>query len=167
MDNKTKDAVFALAVGTDRCRCCACGLPFNSAYAFDKHRVGSFDRELQGTPKGRRCMTIAEMKRRGMVRTANGGWASSAGGRPRPSINGVGLASPPVAGAGGPGGLPYPPAPGTTPPIAGHARPGGPLAGVGAPLQASPPPPVCAAQQHGPAGGPAPAPRHAAAPRPR
>ncbi len=90
------DGAPPLSQGTDRCRCCACGLSFTSSFAFDKHRVGSFAVELQGTPQGRRCLTIAEMKRRGMARVGPGYWAST--GRRPPSTYGAGLASPPAAG---------------------------------------------------------------------
>jgi len=53
-----------------RCQCRACGEYFNSAFAFDKHRIGEHG-------KTRRCMTSNEMSGKGMERNQALFWVSS------------------------------------------------------------------------------------------
>ncbi len=53
----------------DRNQCPTCRLYFNSTYAFDKHRTGTFG-------VGRRCLTVPEMEARGMAVNNAGFWAS-------------------------------------------------------------------------------------------
>ncbi len=43
----------------DHCRCFTCGEHFNSTYAFDKRRTGTYQ------PMQRRCFTAAEMRANG------------------------------------------------------------------------------------------------------
>lgn len=57
----------------DRCECDACGEPFNSTKAFDRHRRGS-------PGKDRRCLTPAEMTDAGMSLNAAGFWITAARG---------------------------------------------------------------------------------------
>jgi hypothetical protein len=56
----------------NRCRCGACGEVFNSTSAFDHHRTGTY------RPLARRCLTIAEMAARGMLRNAQNFWIEKA-----------------------------------------------------------------------------------------
>lgn len=56
-----------LPVGKRFCRCGACGLYFNAPSPFDTHRVA-------GEDSGRRCLTVWEMKTRGMAKDAKGRW---------------------------------------------------------------------------------------------
>lgn len=64
----------------DRNQCPTCGLRFNSTAAFEKHRVGDFQRssEKRPNPYGtvRRCMTTGEMLARGMAVNAAGFWVT-------------------------------------------------------------------------------------------
>lgn len=53
---------------TDICKCSVCGLLFNSTSAFDKHRVGSH------MPDERRCLSVTEMREKGMEINAKGRW---------------------------------------------------------------------------------------------
>lgn len=55
----------------DRNQCQGCKAYFNSTHAFDKHRTGEHGID-------RRCMTVDEMKARGMVLGADGFWRGSA-----------------------------------------------------------------------------------------
>lgn len=55
----------------DRNQCRGCGEFFNSSFAFDKHRTGSFG-------KDRRCLTAMEMSAKGMSKNAAGFWISAA-----------------------------------------------------------------------------------------
>lgn len=65
----------------DHNQCAGCGEMFNSSAAFDKHRTGAF-----GAPMGdgtymmhsRRCMTVAEMTEKGMVKNSGGWWITAA-----------------------------------------------------------------------------------------
>ena len=57
-------------VSGDRNQCAGCGELFNSSFAFDKHRTGEFG-------KDRRCMTVEEMKSKGMDINAAGYWVTS------------------------------------------------------------------------------------------
>lgn len=50
--------------------CRACGLYFNSTAAFDKHRTGQHG-------KDRRCMTVDEMKAKGMATNGRGYWVTA------------------------------------------------------------------------------------------
>lgn len=54
----------------DRNQCPSCGEFFSSSYAFDAHRIGAFS--------NRRCMTLAEMVGKGMLRNSNFWWVSEA-----------------------------------------------------------------------------------------
>lgn len=51
----------------NRCRCAACGLYFNSADAFDRHRTG-----LHGI--SRRCQSASELLAKGWITTELGFW---------------------------------------------------------------------------------------------
>ena len=52
--------------------CCpTCGSLFNSTYAFDKHRTGSYAED------NRRCMTAAEMRANGMAKNQAGFWTTA------------------------------------------------------------------------------------------
>lgn len=53
----------------DHCQCVACREYFNSTAAFDKHRVGKFD-------TNRRCLTVEEMRGKGMDKSARGFWVT-------------------------------------------------------------------------------------------
>ena len=57
---------------TGRCRCHACGEHFQSASAFEMHRVGEFDRIPPHY--GRRCLTPVEMRAKDMGTTVDGRW---------------------------------------------------------------------------------------------
>lgn len=48
----------------------ACALLFNSLWAFDKHRTGTFGLD-------RRCMTEEEMRAKGMTVNADGFWITA------------------------------------------------------------------------------------------
>jgi hypothetical protein len=52
-------------------QCPTCFEVFNSTYAFDKHRVGSFEKNT------RRCLTEDEMKAIGMATNKKDRWVSS------------------------------------------------------------------------------------------
>jgi hypothetical protein len=52
-------------------QCPTCFEVFNSTYAFDKHRVGSFENNT------RRCLTEDEMKAIGMATNKRDRWVSS------------------------------------------------------------------------------------------
>ena len=54
----------------DHCQCPACGLYFNSTYAFDCHRTGKHGVD-------RRCMTMPDMRAAGMALSASGWWISA------------------------------------------------------------------------------------------
>jgi len=60
-------------IGTDICMCSVCKKMFNSTYAFDKHRIGTF------RPNTRRCMTTGEMREAGMGENWRGRWVSTLG----------------------------------------------------------------------------------------
>lgn len=53
----------------DRNICPGCGLPFNSSFAFDKHRTGDFG-------STRRCLTVPEMQAKKMDTNSAGFWVS-------------------------------------------------------------------------------------------
>lgn len=55
-----------LPFGADKCRCTACGLYFNSSYAFERHRGN------QG------CLTVEELRRKGWGVVATGHWVPRA-----------------------------------------------------------------------------------------
>ena len=59
-----------------RNQCPGCGELFNSNKAFDKHRVGKFGDQWQGTPEGRRCLSVAEMLDKKMVQLPDGFWVT-------------------------------------------------------------------------------------------
>ena len=78
----------------DHCQCAACGLYFNSTYAFDKHRTGPYTHDLTT----RRCLSVEEMTAKGMVISATGWWLSMASTRPIPprhAITGAAIGSTP------------------------------------------------------------------------
>lgn len=52
-------------------QCSGCGEHFNSNAAFDMHRIGSH------TDHERRCLTVREMKGRGMALNKTGWWVTS------------------------------------------------------------------------------------------
>ena len=54
----------------DHCRCGQCGEYFNSTFAFDMHRVGSYKKNTS------RCLAPAEMRDMGMGVSNTGWWIS-------------------------------------------------------------------------------------------
>ena len=56
----------------NRCKCAECGEFFNSAYAFDKHRVGAYE-----TDPGRWCLSEFGMEALRMAKNLSGFWLSS------------------------------------------------------------------------------------------
>lgn len=54
----------------DRCQCASCKEYFNSTKSFDSHRVGKFSHDQ------RRCLTIAEMVKKGFAKNPAGFWVS-------------------------------------------------------------------------------------------
>jgi hypothetical protein len=66
-------------VGSMRNQCTACGLLFGGLTAFERHRVGDFEK---GT---RRCLSLAELQARKMVVSPDGFI-----GMPAPSLSGAG-----------------------------------------------------------------------------
>jgi hypothetical protein len=64
-----KEKFYKPALSGDRNQCPSCGELFNSTYAFDKHRTGSFGVD-------RRCMTAHEMKACGMSKNSDLFWIS-------------------------------------------------------------------------------------------
>lgn len=65
-----------LRPGTDRCRCTACGLYFNSGGAFSRHRIGPY--APIGQTETRRCLTAAELTSRGWSVNETGHWVTEA-----------------------------------------------------------------------------------------
>lgn len=55
------------------CQCVSCGECFNSAHAFDRHRVGR-------PGVDRRCMSAFEMRRAGMIMSVTGWWITGKNG---------------------------------------------------------------------------------------
>lgn len=53
----------------NRCRCAACGLYFNSAAAFDRHRTG-----IHG--QSRSCQSASELLAKGWITNEAGFWIS-------------------------------------------------------------------------------------------
>ena len=68
--------------GATRSYCPKCGVTFISVAAFDYHRVGPY------TLRGRRCLTLNEMRAEGMIQEKQGAWAFDPT-RPRPSPAGL------------------------------------------------------------------------------
>jgi hypothetical protein len=60
-NGKHKALVHLPKLTGDRNQCPTCGACFNSTYAFDAHRTGSFE------PDNRRCLSVAEMQQRGFA----------------------------------------------------------------------------------------------------
>ena len=58
-----------LPCSTARCRCLECGLYFNSAGAFGRHRVGPFQ-----SLSSRRCLSVVELLLAGWVQGPKGHW---------------------------------------------------------------------------------------------
>jgi hypothetical protein len=55
--------------------CGACGEDFGSLGAFDYHRVGSHAYDFTETMRrGRRCLTVAELEKRGWTKDTRGRW---------------------------------------------------------------------------------------------
>lgn len=54
-------------------QCPSCMLYFNSNAAFEKHRIGDFNKR----PSERRCMTQEEMLTSGMALNARGWWVTA------------------------------------------------------------------------------------------
>lgn len=59
-----------LQYATRECQCGACGLYFIGVTYFDQHRDGDMDH--------RRCLSVKEMKQRGMVKDDKGRWGMGA-----------------------------------------------------------------------------------------
>ncbi|WP_233868643.1 hypothetical protein [Paraburkholderia adhaesiva] len=57
----------------DRNQCPSCGEFFNSTAAFDAHRTGPFG-GAHGEPSRRRCLTVVEMRAKGMALNRAGFW---------------------------------------------------------------------------------------------
>jgi hypothetical protein len=57
-----------------RCRCSGCGEHFNSASAFDRHRMGTYGTSRQ--PGARRCLAATEMRARGWLKNGAGFWVT-------------------------------------------------------------------------------------------
>lgn len=57
--------------GVERAHCPSCHKTFNSVYAFDKHRTGTYE------PNTRRCLTTEEMTARGMCTDSAGYWVTA------------------------------------------------------------------------------------------
>lgn len=62
-----------------RTQCAACHQTFAGTKAFDAHRVGPFTRQR----KSRRCLSLREMRLRGMTQTEQGLWALPAPTQPK------------------------------------------------------------------------------------
>jgi hypothetical protein len=60
-----------LPLGSDKCRCMACGLYFNSTFAFDGHRIGRIGLD-------RRCRTGDQLKALGWCLSSTGHWITEA-----------------------------------------------------------------------------------------
>lgn len=60
-----------LKPGTRECQCGACGLYFSSPWTFDMHRTGEID--------ARRCLTVRELRKKGMAKDGKGRWGLGAG----------------------------------------------------------------------------------------
>jgi hypothetical protein len=59
-----------LAYGTRECQCASCGVYFVGVTYFDMHRDGTMD--------ARRCLTVRQMRERGMVQDGKGRWGLAA-----------------------------------------------------------------------------------------
>ena len=66
-----KAADMGVTLRGDRNQCAGCGELFNSTHAFEKHRVGDHGID-------RRCLTVAEMDAKRMVKGGDGFWRGSA-----------------------------------------------------------------------------------------
>lgn len=65
------DKFPTLKLRGDRNQCPTCREYFNSTHAFERHRTGSF------TERTRRCLSLKEMKLKGMSKNEAGYWISS------------------------------------------------------------------------------------------
>lgn len=54
-----------------RSECTVCNLVFSSAHSFDKHRTGDH------VERTRRCLTVDEMKDKGMAQNEKGIWVTA------------------------------------------------------------------------------------------
>ncbi|WP_233867197.1 hypothetical protein [Paraburkholderia adhaesiva] len=75
MDTNARPATRRHLTG-DRNQCPTCGAFFNSTYAFDAHRTGPFG-GAQGEPSRRRCLTVDEMRAKGMTLNQAGFWMTA------------------------------------------------------------------------------------------
>src|SRR5262249_47617050 len=69
--SRSKPTRSGVILRGDRNCCPSCGALFNSTYAFDKHRTGSYAED------NRRCMTAAEMQAIGMAKNQMEFWTSA------------------------------------------------------------------------------------------
>lgn len=68
-----------LPLGTNYCRCSACGLHFGGESSFAAHRTGPMD--------ARRCLTPAEMCEAGLAPSARGYWGRPLAGTQRRQLD--------------------------------------------------------------------------------
>ena len=54
-----------------RSECTVCNLVFSSIHSFDKHRTGNY------AERTRRCLTVDEMKAKGMAQNEKGIWVTA------------------------------------------------------------------------------------------
>lgn len=60
-----------------KCRCGGCGALFSALRAFDMHRTGKyeyFDDRRAFHPSTRRCLSVDEMRAKGMRQTSQNAW---------------------------------------------------------------------------------------------
>jgi hypothetical protein len=57
------------------CICSSCGWKFRSLSSFDMHRTGSYASTLW-EPARRRCLSVAEMERKGMRLNEHDAWTT-------------------------------------------------------------------------------------------
>jgi len=62
----------ALTLSGNRNQCTSCNEYFNHDYGFDRHRIGKHTRNQ------RRCLSVAEMVKRGFSKNAKGFWITEA-----------------------------------------------------------------------------------------
>jgi hypothetical protein len=67
VSQNTRDPM--LPHGTDKCQCAACGLYFNSTYAFDRHGSGEWAE--------RRCLSATQLREKGWSTNGTGHWITS------------------------------------------------------------------------------------------
>jgi hypothetical protein len=69
----------------DHNQCPGCHEYFNSTAAFEKHRVGEYGTGPNGSSPDRRCLTVAEMRDKGMS-DASGWWVTRPSNMPIPGL---------------------------------------------------------------------------------